>query len=93
MSAATLPQRRAPAAAHARTARAARAAREPEPTSDHGFLIKLTAGVLLVTLTVAVIAPLGWTGLAAAVAMLLATTAALLHATLRLLNESDEESS
>lgn len=59
-------------------------------TSDHGYLVKVIAGVLLVTVTVAVIAPLGWAVLPAAVAILLATTAAVLHATVRLLNQTDE---
>ena len=74
-------------------ARAARVPRGPKPgtTSDHGYLIKVIAGVLLVTGTVAVIAPLGWAVLPAAVAILLATTAAVLRATARLLNETDEE--
>jgi hypothetical protein len=90
MSAATFPQRQAPAAARARTARAAREP-EPETTSDHGYLIKVIAGVLLVTVTVAIIAPLGWAILPAAVAILLATTTAVLHATIRPLNETDEQ--
>jgi hypothetical protein len=94
MSATALLQCQAPAAAHARTARAAREP-DPETASDHGFVIKLTAGVLLVTLTVAIIAPLGWAILPAAVAIataiLLATTAAVLHATLRLLDETDQD--
>ena len=90
MSATTFPQPRAPAVTHVRTARTARLP-EPETSSDDGYLIKVTAGVLLVTLTVAIIAPLGWAILPAAVAILLATTAAVVHATFRLLNESDEE--
>ena len=87
MSATTFPHPRRPAAAHARTAREA----QPGTTSDHGYLIKIVAGDLLVTATVAIIAPLGWAILPVAVAILLATTAGVVHATLRLLNETDEE--
>jgi hypothetical protein len=90
MSATTF-QRHAPAA-HTRTARAAHEP-PPETTSDHGYLIKVIAGVLLVTVTVAIIAPLGWAILPAALAILLATTAAVIHATVRLLNETDEQGS
>ena len=39
---------------------------------------------------VAIIAPLGWATLPFAIAILLAVSAAVLHATLRLLNETDE---
>ena len=89
MSATTFPHPRRPAAAHARPARTAREA-QPETTPDHDFLIKIVAGELLVTATVAIIAPLGWAILPIAVVILLATTAAVLHATLRLLNQTDE---
>ena len=89
-TATTLPRRRVPAAGHAH---AVRAAREPEPqtTSGDRYLMKITAAVLLVTLTAVVTAPLGWAILPAAFAILLATTAAVVHATFRLLNETDEE--
>ena len=87
MSDTTFP-RRQPAAAHTSTARAPREP-QPETTSDHGYLIKVIAAVLAVTVTVSIIAPLGWAGLPAGVAVLLVMTAAVLHATLRLLNETD----
>ena len=76
-----------------RTGMQAHAARKPQPqtTSDHGYLIKVVAGVLLVTVTVAIVAPLGWAILPAALAILAATTAGVLHATLRLLDRTDQE--
>jgi hypothetical protein len=89
MSATSLPQRRAPAAAPART-RPAERELEQETISDHGYLIKILAGVLLGTMMVAILAQLGWAILPVAIAILLAISAAVLHATLRLLNETDE---
>lgn len=70
------------------TARTARAT-EPQTCDDHGLLVKVTAGVLLVAAAAATIAPLGWAALAVAVIILLATTAAVLHTTLQMLNEAD----
>jgi hypothetical protein len=86
MSAITVPRRLAPALTRARAARAP----EPQRTSDHGLLIKVVVGVLLVTATVAITAPLGWAVLPVAVAILLATTTAVLHTTQRMLNEDDQ---
>ena len=63
---------------------------EQETSSDHGYLIKITAGALLLIVIVAIIAPLGWATLPFAIAILFATSAAVLHATLRLLNETDD---
>ncbi len=90
MSATTFPRRQAPAVSQARTARAAREPL-PETVSDHGFLIKFVAGVLLVTATVPIMAQLGWAALSPAVAILLATTAAVIHAALRLVDQTDEQ--
>ena len=90
MSATTFAERHAPTARHTRTDRAARET-EPETSSDHGYAVKVIAGALFVTAIVAVSAPLGWAILPVAFAVLLATTAAVLHATVRLLNETPEE--
>ena len=90
MSATTFPRRHASVATHARTVRSAHAL-EPETSSHHGYVIKVIAAVLFVTVIVAVIAPFGWAVLPVAFAVLLATTAAVLHATVRLLNEISEE--
>lgn len=89
MSATSLPQRHAPAAAPARTPPAERELKQ-ETISDDGYLIKIVAGVLLTTGMVAIIASLGWAILPFAIAILLAISVAVLHATLRLLNETNE---
>lgn len=90
MSARTFLRRHASVATHAWTVRTPHA-RESEANSDHDYVIKVIAAVLFVTVIVAVIAPFGWDVLPVAFAVLLATTAAVLHATVRLLNEISEE--
>jgi hypothetical protein len=96
MATATFPHRHGPAtplgrpARTARTLRNARAARR-ETSPDHGLLIKIVAGVLLITATVAFIAPFGWGFMAAAFALQIAVTAGLIHVTVRMLNDPDEE--
>jgi hypothetical protein len=90
MSATAFPPRQTPAAARTHTARAV-SEPDPEATSDDGYPIRVVAGVLLVTAVVAIIAPFGWAVVPVAFAILLATTAAVLHGTVRLLNETDED--
>lgn len=92
MSVTTLPNQHTPAATRLR-ARSAPRQLEPEPTSDHGLLIKMVAGVLLNVAVVPVMVPFGWAGVTAATVILFASVAALLHAANRLLNDTDEESS
>lgn len=92
MSVTTLPNQHPPAATRLR-ARSAPHQLEPEPTSDHGLLIKMVAGVLLNVAVVPLTVPFGWAGVSAATVILLASVAALLQAAHRLLNETDEETS
>jgi hypothetical protein len=89
MSATAFPPRQAPAAGRTHTA-CGESEPEPEATSDDGYPIKVIAAVLLVTAVVAILAPFGWAVVPVALAILLATTAAVLHATVRLLNETGE---
>lgn len=87
MSATTFPHHHSPAATRTRSL----CEPAPEPTPDHGFLTKFVVAILLNVGIVAIIAPFGWAFLPAAVAIQIVTAAALLHATFRLLTETDHD--